>query len=80
MEPEQRLFLNVVIQLIEDYATDTTPILIRLQANAWFKSNSMDYKEVCDNAGIDSAWLRQKVLTSKPSDLQRLLHEFRKLV
>lgn len=80
MEPEQRLFLNVIIQLIEDYASDTTPALIRLQALAWFKSNSMDFKEVCDNAGIDSTWLRAKVLSSKPSDLQRLLNEFRKFI
>lgn len=86
MQAEQRLFLGVIIQLIEDYAVDmpvgankTESRLAKIHAETWFRQNTADYKEVCDSAGVDSVKLRKRVLSSTPSDLQGLLDEYRTL-
>ena len=81
---EQILYLNVIIQLVEDYAFDT-PVgtnlsesnLAKIQANSWFTNNSEDYQEVCDYAGINAKWLRKRVLSSDPKHLQRLINDIR---
>lgn len=82
--PEQKLFLNVIIQIVEDYAFDI-PVganveerkLAKTQAKSWFTNNSEDFNEVCDNAGINAKWLRKRVLASNPKSLQRLINAFR---
>ncbi len=86
MQSEQRLFLGVIIQLIEDYVCDmpvganqTESRLAKIHATAWFRQNTTDFKEVCENAGIDSGKLRKTVLSSTPSNLQELLNEYRTL-
>lgn len=88
MEPEQELFICIIIQAIMDIVDDIpagmektdNPKRIKNQALKWFKDNSEDYKEICDYAGEDSQWLRKKVLNAKPKDLQRLLDEYRSLI
>ena len=87
MEQEQRLFTNVIIQAIEDCISDrpvaanaSESIQAKLQALAWFRGNSEDYKMICDCAGIDSATLRKKVLTADKQELKELINEYSNLI
>lgn len=82
MEPEQLLFINVIIQAIEDTLSTKKDIEERIaksQAKAWFKANAADYKEVCLHAQIDAAWLRKTVLTADIKKLRKLINEYRTL-
>lgn len=78
MEPEQKLYVHIIIQAIEDLAS-TNPIE-KIQAKAWFINNSEDYKDICDGALYNSTMLRKKVLTAKPEQLRELVNEYTKTV
>lgn len=78
MEPEQKLYVHIIIQALEDL-TSTNPIE-KIQAKAWFINNSEDYKDICDGALYNSTMLRKKVLTAKPEQLRELVNEYTKTV
>lgn len=87
MEPEQKLFLRVIIQALEDYV-DKSPICgnkeegiaAKIYSTRWLKSYSRDFKDVCDLALIDPNWLREKVLNSSKKEIKRLINEYYKLI
>jgi hypothetical protein len=83
MEPEQRLFLNVIIQAMDDTINvkrKIEEVIARQQAIGWFTTNSTDYKEVCLFADVDANWLRKKVLKANRVELKGLINEYRKLM
>lgn len=85
MEPDKRLYIQIIIQLLEDIILDN-PVavsiaegkLAKLQARAWFLANSEDYKVICECADINASMLRKTVLNSKPpyTELKILVYEY----
>lgn len=80
----RKLWLCVIIQLIEDYARpypiadgDGESKAAKAQAISWFKTNSKDYRLVCDYANVDANKLRRIVLNSNSKDLHGIINKFR---
>jgi hypothetical protein len=89
VEPEKKLYLKIIIQLIEDYIVKN-PVgvnpkertLTKAQAKSWFLANSEDYITVCDFAGVNHMALRKIVLNAKPpyKELWELINEYNNLI
>jgi|TARA_R100001530_G_scaffold130157_1_gene100906 hypothetical protein len=60
MEPEQKLFLAILSQAIHD-AFKTSDNISRDSARSWLLSNSRDFREICEFAGRDPNYVRQKI-------------------
>lgn len=87
MEDEQKLFIRVIIQLIEDYTIDSPvaankaeSVIAKQDAIEWFTRSSKDYRMTCEFAGIHPDWLRTKVLNSDKEQLKRLINEYRRII
>jgi len=63
--PEQDLWTSVLSKAAHD-AIFSSDWLEARKAIAWFKSNSEDFKEVCELAGIDPDYVHQRM--GKPID------------
>ena len=58
--PEQDLWTSVLSKAAHD-AIFSSDWLEARKAIAWFKSNSEDFKEVCELAGIDPDYVHQRM-------------------
>ena len=66
--PERQLFCEVITQALKDATgvgagvNTKSPELCRDQAANWFKTNSKDFRTVCELAGFDPDAVRQRAL------------------
>lgn len=88
MEPEQKLYVNVIIQIIEDFikpnptaANTSESKIAKQQAVEWFTDASKGLVEVCEYANVDASWLQKRVLTAKYpyTELKDLISKYKEL-
>lgn len=83
MLSEQKLFIHIALQQLEDLVSTTVdpeePFAKEL-AESWFRGNSFDYKTVCSFAGIDSIKLRKVALTADKVKIKKVINEYRKFM
>jgi len=60
MEPEQKLFVAVLTQAVHD-AFKTADKLSKDTARSWLLSNSKDFRNICEFAGRDPAYVRERI-------------------
>jgi len=66
MTPEQKLWQSVVVKAALDATSNplqntkdyTYQELAKKQADAWLRTGGMDFKEVCNLAGLDPDFIR----------------------
>ncbi len=59
--PERRLFLAVLSQAVHDAFADHIPPYEKSQAQAWLMGNSIDFQNICENAGRESKYVLEKI-------------------
>ena len=59
--PEKRLFIAVLSQAVHDAFSSHVPGVEKRQAQTWLMSNSGDFKTICENAGRNSSYVREKI-------------------
>ena len=60
MEPEQKLFVAVLTQAVHD-AFKTADKLSKDTARSWLLSNSKDFRNICEFAGRNPAYVRERI-------------------
>ena len=60
MEPEQKLFVAVLTQAVHD-AFKTADKRDKDSARSWLLSNSRDFRNICEFAGRDPAYVRERI-------------------
>ena len=60
MEPEQKLFVAVLTQAVHD-AFKTADKLSKDTARSWLLGDSRDFKDICEFAGRDPAYVRERI-------------------
>jgi len=60
MEPEQKLFVAVLTQAVHD-AFKTADKLDKDSARSWLLGNSRDFRHICEFAGRDPAYVRERI-------------------
>jgi hypothetical protein len=60
MEPEQKLFVAVLTQAVHD-AFKTADKLDKDTARSWLLGNSRDFRNICEFAGRDPAYVRERI-------------------
>ena len=60
MEPEQKLFVAVLTQAGHD-AFKTADKLDKDTARSWLLGNSRDFRNICEFAGRDPAYVRERI-------------------
>ena len=58
--PEKRLFIAILSQAVHD-AFKTADKLSKDSARSWLLSNSRDFRNICEFAGKDPAYVREKI-------------------
>ena len=59
--PEKRLFIAVLSQAVHDAFSAHVPSLEKRAARSFLTSNSEDFKSICELAGRDSNYVREKI-------------------
>ena len=59
--PERRLFIAVLSQAIHDAFSAHVPRLEKQAARNFLTSNGEDFKSICELAGRDSAYVKEKI-------------------
>ena len=59
--PERRLFIAVLSQAVHDAFAEHVPPHEKGQAQAWLVGNSKDFRNICENAGRHSGYVREKI-------------------
>ena len=59
--PEKRLFIAVLSQAVHDAFSAHVPRLEKQAARSFLTSNSEDFKSICELAGRDSNYVREKI-------------------
>ena len=59
--PEKRLFVAVLSQAVHDAFSSHVPTLEKQAARNFLTSNSEDFKSICELAGRDSKYVREKI-------------------
>ena len=59
--PEKRLFVAVLSQAVHDAFSDHVPALEKQAARNFLTSNSEDFRSICELAGRDSKYVREKI-------------------
>ena len=60
MEAEEKLFVAVLTQAVHD-AFKTADKLDKDSARNWLFSNSRDFRNICEFAGRDPAYVRERI-------------------
>ena len=60
MEPEQKLFVAVLTQAVHD-AFKTADKLDKDSARSWLLGNSRDFRNICEFAGRNPAYVRERI-------------------
>ena len=60
MEPEQKLFVAVLTQAVHD-AFKTADKISKDSARSWLLGNSRDFRDICEFAGRDPAYVRERI-------------------
>ena len=61
LEPEQEMWIAVLARAVHD-AFGSLDYLEASHAIAWFKSNSKDFKDVCEYAGRNPKYVHDKLI------------------
>ena len=61
LEPEQEMWIAVLARAVHD-AFGSLDYLEASKAIAWFKSNSKDFRDVCEMAGRDPKYVHRKLI------------------
>lgn len=70
--PEQKMFLSVIIQAINDAAYKGTDIYSKHHKNSaivWLTGNSEDFRIVCRLAGLDADYTHKKLVKAIDYDI-----------
>ena len=59
--PERKLFVAVLRQAVHDAFSEHVTGLERRQAQSWLTSNNEDFKTICENAGRDAKYVKEKI-------------------
>ena len=59
--PERKLFVAVLSQAMHDAFSEHVTGLERRQAQSWLTSNNEDFKTICENAGRDAKYVKEKI-------------------
>jgi len=59
--PEKRLFVAVLSQAVHDAFAPHVPSLEKRAARNFLTSNSRDFRHICEMAGRDHAYVREKI-------------------
>ena len=59
--PERKLFIAVLSQAMHDAFSEHVTGLERRQAQSWLTDNSEDFKKICENAGRNAKYVKQKI-------------------
>ena len=59
--PEKRLFVAILSQAVHDAFSDHVPTLEKQAARSFLTSNSEDFKSICELAGRDANYVREKI-------------------
>ena len=59
--PEKRLFIAVLSQAVHDAFSDHVPTLEKQAARSFLTSNSEDFKSICELAGRDAKYVKEKI-------------------
>ena len=59
--PEKRLFIAVLSQAVHDAFSDHVPTLEKQAARSFLTSNSEDFKSICELAGRDSRYVKERI-------------------
>ena len=59
--PEKRLFIAVLSQAVHDAVSSHVPTLEKQAARSFLTSNSEDFKSICELAGRDANYVREKI-------------------
>ena len=59
--PEKRLFVAVLSQAVHDAFSSHVPLFERRAARSFLTGNSEDFKSICELAGRDSAYVKEKI-------------------
>ena len=59
--PEKRLFIAILSQAVHDAFADHVPRLEKQAARNFLTSNSPDFRHICEMAGRNHAYVREKI-------------------
>jgi len=59
--PEKRLFIAILSQAVHDAFADHVPRLEKQAARNFLTSNSSDFRHICEMAGRDANYVREKI-------------------
>ena len=59
--PEKKLFIAILSQAVHDAFAPHVPSLEKQAARSFLTSNSEDFKSICELAGRDSNYVREKI-------------------
>ncbi len=59
--PEKRLFIAILSQAVHDAFADHVPPLEKRAARSFLTSNSPDFRHICEMAGRDANYVREKI-------------------
>ena len=59
--PEKRLFIAILSQAVHDAFADHVPSLEKQAARNFLTSNSSDFRHICEMAGRDANYVREKI-------------------
>ena len=59
--PEKRLFIAILSQAVHDAFADHVPSLEKQAARNFLTSNSRDFRHICEMAGRDANYVREKI-------------------
>ena len=59
--PEKRLFIAILSQAVHDAFSDHVPSLEKQAARSFLTSNSSDFRHICEMAGRNANYVREKI-------------------
>ena len=59
--PEKRLFIAILSQAVHDAFSDHVPRFEKQAARNFLTSNSPDFRHICEMAGRDHAYVRERI-------------------
>ena len=59
--PEKKLFIAILSQAVHDAFSDHVPKFEKRAARSFLTSNSSDFRHICEMAGRDANYVREKI-------------------
>ena len=59
--PEKRLFIAILSQAVHDAFSSHVPLIEKRAARSFLTSNTPDFRHICEMAGRDANYVREKI-------------------